>query len=115
MFLGKEVRIILKGDAKESYRKLKDRDDKEAKTILSAIERVKNILKENPQYGNPMAKKLIPKSLLKLGVSNLYRVELSNFWRMLYTLEGNTIEILVFILNITDHKEYNKLFKYKKK
>jgi len=114
MFIGKEVRILLKGQAKESFIELKKRDDKEAKSILNSFERIKNILKENPQYGNPISKELIPESLKKQGITNLYRVELSNFWRMLYTLEGNQIEIFLFILTITDHPTYNKLFGYKK-
>lgn len=115
MFLGKEVRVFLKGQAKESYLELKKREDKESKTLLSSFERIKEILKENPQYGDPIRKELIPASLKKIGITNLYRAELSNYWRMLYTITGNKIEILVFILNIADHKEYNKLFGYKKK
>ena len=111
----KEVRVFLKGQAKESYLELKKIDDKEAKSILNSVDRIKDILRENPQYGDPIRKKLIPKEFIELGIKNLYRVELSNFWRMLYTLEGNQIEILVFVLKITDHKDYDKLFGYKKK
>src|SRR3989344_3990520 len=97
----KEVRVFLKGQAKESYLELKKIDDKEAKSILNSVDRIKDILRENPQYGDPIRKKLIPKEFIELGIKNLYRVELSNFWRMLYTLEGNQIEILVFVLKIT--------------
>ena len=111
--LGKEVRIFLKGEAKESYALLQERKDKEAKSILNSFERAKELLKQNPQYGDPVSKRLIPDSLLKLGIQNLYRIELSNYWRMLYTLEGNQIEIFVFVLNIVDHKDYNKFFGYK--
>ena len=113
MFLGKEVRVLLKGQAKESYIELKKREDKESKSILNSVERVTNILKENPQFGNPIKKGLIPDELKKLGVQNIYRVELSNYWRMLYTLEGNEISIFLFVLKIFNHKEYNKLFGYK--
>ena len=63
MFIGKEVRILLNGQAKESFIELKKRDDKEAKSILNSFERIKNILKQNPQYGNPISKELIPESL----------------------------------------------------
>ena len=115
MFLGKDVRIILKGQAKEAYLELKKRNDKESKTILNSIERIKNILKNNPQFGDPIKKELIPNELKKLNIQNLYRVELSNYWRMLYTIEGNRIEIFLFVLKIVNHKEYNKLFGYKKK
>jgi hypothetical protein len=113
MYLGKEVRVILKGQAKEAYLNLQTRTDKDSKTLLNSIERVKNILKENPQYGDPIVKDLIPKTLVLEGVRNLYRVELSNYWRMLYTLQGNEVEIFLFVLSIVDHKEYNKLFRYK--
>ena len=112
MYFGKEVRILLKDEAKDSYLELKRRNDKEAKSILNSIERIKEILKQNPQYGEPISKKLIPESLKKLGIQTLYRVELSNYWRMLYTLEGNEITIYVFVLSIVDHREYNKLFGY---
>ena len=115
MYFGKEVKIFLKGDAKESYDLLQERKekDKEARSILNSFERVKELLKQNPQYGEPVAKRLIPGSLLKLGVQNLYRVELSNYWKILYSFEGKQIDIFVFVLNIVDHKDYNKIFGYK--
>ena len=115
MFLGKEVRVLLKGEAKEAYLELKKRTDKEAASILNSIERVKEILKDNPQYGNPIRKELIPKFLKSEGIQNLYRVELSNFWRMLYTLEGDEVRIFLFVLKIINHSHYDKLFGYKKK
>ncbi len=113
MFLGKEVRILLKGQARKAYIELKKRKDKEARTILNSIERMKSILKENPQFGNPIKKELIPAELKKIGIGNLYRVELSNYWRMLYTIEGSRIDIFLFVLKIVNHKKYNKLFGYK--
>ena len=53
---------------------------------------------------------------IKYKISNLFRVELPNYWRMLYTLtEGDTkIEVIAFVLDIMDHKVYNKKFGYKK-
>lgn len=113
MMFGKDVKVFMKGQAKESYLSLKSRTDKEAQSLFNSINRVTEILKTNPQYGNPISKRLIPDSLLKEGIQNLYRVELSNYWRLLYTIEGTKIEILVFVLKILDHKEYNKLFGYK--
>jgi len=49
-------------------------------------------------------------------LKNLFRVELSYFWRMLYTLvPGNEgIEIAIVVLDIVDNKRYDKLFGYKK-
>ena len=113
MYYGKEVRVFLKFQAKERYLILQQKTDKESKSVFNSVERIKNILNENPQHGEPVAKRLIPPKLAVLGIQNLYRVELSNYWRMLYTIEGNNVEILVFVLSITDHKDYNKLFGYK--
>ncbi|MBI2666321.1 hypothetical protein HYX13_01785 [Candidatus Woesearchaeota archaeon] len=114
MFFGKEVRVLLKGQAQEAYLELKKREDKEAQTLLRSIHRSIEILKENPQFGDPIRKQLIPQRFLELGIKNLYRTELSNYWRMLYTIEGSQVEIFCFILSITGHKEYDKLFGYKK-
>ena len=114
MYLGKKVRVFLKGQAKEAYFLLAKENNKESKSLLRSIDRVKKVLKENPQYGEPISKKLIPKTLIvEYNIKNLYRIELSNYWRMLYTLEGTQVEILLFVLNIVDHKEYNRLFGYK--
>ncbi|MDO8563449.1 MAG: hypothetical protein Q7R87_00380 [Nanoarchaeota archaeon] len=115
MFAGKEVRILLKGQARESFIALKQRTDKEAQTLLNSINQKIELLKANPQYGDALKKNLIPKELEREGIKNLYRVELSNFWRMLYTIEGNKVEIFLFILTITDHPTYDKILGYKKK
>lgn len=68
MFFDKEVRVILKGQGKEAYLELKKRTDKDAKTILSSFDRTKGILKENPQYGDPIRKELIPRKFKERGI-----------------------------------------------
>ena len=57
MFAGKEIRVLLKGQAKESYLDLKKRDDKESVKLVNSIQRIIDILKENPQFGNQSRKK----------------------------------------------------------
>ena len=56
MFLGKEVRVFLKDQAKESFITLKGKNDKESQSLVRSIERMIEILKQNPQYGNPIKK-----------------------------------------------------------
>ena len=85
---------------------LKKRDDKESQSLLNSVQRIIDILKENPQFGNPIEKRKIPKHYQKLGIKNLYRCELSNFRRLIYTLEGTKVEIFAIVLNIMDHKKY---------
>jgi len=80
--------------------------------LLKAIRQKSELIKQNPLYGNNIPKKQIPKTL---AVTNLFRVELTGYWRMLYSLEGNKIEIIAFILYVIDHPAYDKLFGYKRK
>lgn len=85
--------------------------------ILKAVKQKAELIKQNLHYGDALAKNLIPKEYIdKYGVNNLFRVELPNFWRMLYTLQGESrVEIVAFVLDIVNHKEYNKLFGYRKR
>ena len=114
----KEVRVILSLEARKVYEYInkESKSSKIERTILKAINQKTELVKSNPHYGNPISKKIIPEIYRrKYGVNNLFRVELPNFWRMLYTLtEGETkVEIIAFVLDIVNHKNYNKKFGYK--
>ena len=116
----KQVRIILSKNAKEVYEFLNEEapNSKQERSILNAVNQKIEFIKLNPHYGNPIPKKLIPEEYIKkYGITNLFRVELPSFWRMLYTLtEGGTkVEVVSFVLDILDHPAYNKKFGYKKR
>lgn len=111
----KPVKIVLSPEAREVYQYLNANiNSKTEASILRAVHQKAELIKVNPHYGNPIAKNLIPVEYLKkYGITNLFRVELPNFWRMLYALTNNEqIEIVAFVLDIIDHKKYNKKFGY---
>ena len=115
---GKRVRIVLSEDAEEVYKYLNEQAprSKRERTILSAVNKKVELIKANPHYGAPIAKNMIPQEYAsKYEITNLFRVELPSFWRMLYTLTASDteIEIIAFVLDITDHKKYDKKFGYK--
>jgi hypothetical protein len=116
----KEVRIVLSPEAREVFQYL-NREAPGSKTermILKAIRQKVELVKMNSHYGDPIGKDKIPREYKeKYGVINLFRIELPNYWRMLYTLtEGDTkIEIVAFVLDFIDHKDYNKKFGYRKR
>lgn len=115
----KVMRVVLSKDAKEVFEYL-NREASASKTervILKAIKQKIELIRENSHFGDPVAKKLIPDEYReKYDANNLFRVELPNYWRMLYTLEGESrIEIVAFVLDIVDHKVYNKKFGYRKR
>lgn len=114
----KPVRVILSEDAKEVYAYLNSKAPKSKveRSILKSVRSKLELIKMNTHYGSPIPKELIPNEYkVKYGITNLFHVEISNFWRMLYTLtnDENEIEIIAFVLDITDHETYNKKFGYK--
>ncbi len=113
----KAVKVVLSPEAEEAYNKLNAAaNSKIERSILNAINKKKELIKANMHYGEPIAKDKIPDEYkTKYGVTNLFWVELSNFWRMLYTLTNNEteVEIIAFVLDIMDHKQYSKKFRYK--
>ncbi|MBI2148335.1 hypothetical protein HYU23_01535 [Candidatus Woesearchaeota archaeon] len=119
--MNKSVRVILIDEADKEYKKLNEivggqisngKENSEEIQLLKSIKQKIDFIKANPFYGENIRKNLIPK---EYGVQNLWRVELTNFWRMLYTIKGDQIEIICFILEIMNHDKYNKIFGYKKK
>lgn len=112
-----EVKIVLSPEAEEVYKKLnaEAETNKQSRMILRAINNKRDLIKANIHYGDPIAKNLIPEEYKqKYSVTNLFRVELPAFWRMLYTLTNNEeVEIIAFVLDIIDHPAYDKKFGYK--
>ena len=123
--MNKPVRVILLGEADSEYRRLNElagqqlREGKEGtreEQLLRSIKQKIDFLKANPFYGNNIPKALIPKEYIeKYNAKNLWRVELTNYWRMLYTIKGDHVEIVCFVLDVINHKDYDKKFGYKKK
>ncbi len=107
----KNVRVVLSLDAKDVYKKLNVEAElnKQSRMILKAINNKIELIKLNTHYGNPIAKNLIPEEYKqKYSTRNLFRVELPLFWRMIYTLKGDKVEIIAFVLDIINHKTYNQ-------
>lgn len=114
----KTVRVIFSPEAEEVYKHLNEQApvSKIDRMILNAINKKIELIKINFHYGDPIAKGLMPEEYkVKYGINNLFRVELPNFWRMLYALtDGESqIEIVAFVLDVLDHKDYDKKLGYR--
>ncbi len=130
----KRVSVKLLGDAKEAYLTLKRIAAEERRkgifgsfnqTLLKSIEDKITILKGDSDFGIHIPKNRISqKYILQYEVTNLWKVNLSGGWRMIYTLkqpqrENTEVEILSIwldvldVLDIISHGEYDKIFKYK--
>src|SRR3989338_8560587 len=79
------------------------------KHIRRAIEEIK----ENAFVGIRIPKRLFPgEYVVKYNVTNLWKYDLPNGWRLIYTIKEDEIMILNVILEWFNHKEYERRFKY---
>jgi len=85
----------------------------EHQQLLKSIKQKIELIKTNPQYGDAVPKAIIKKSGYE--VDNMWIVDLTGYWRLIYSLQGGAVEILCFVLEIADHKKYDKIFGYRKK
>ena len=121
--MSRNIRVIFLVQAKDDFEALnkivgeqmaQGKTNSEEMQLLKSIKNKIELLKINPDYGDNISKKLMPNEyVIKYGATNLYRIEIAHFWRMLYTIRGDQIEVICFILDIVDHNKYNKKFGYR--
>lgn len=124
-FKGKPVNIIISRDANEEIEQLKREVRSELlkgkqkstnQILLSSIIQKIELLKNNPEYGIHIPKDRIPKEYInRYSVNNLWKINLSGAWRLIYTIRGSEIEIIALVLDIINHKKYDKKFGYRKR
>ena len=125
MFKGKPTKVIITGKAKDAFNELNKVVGEEIskgiitsdhQTLLNSIKQKIELLRDNPQYGVHIPKDRIAKEYIKeYDLNNLWKVNLSSAWRMIYTIRGSEVDIISLILDIVNHKEYNKKFGYRNK
>ena len=117
----RKTSLTLKGQAKEKFEELiymaslqemAGKTSSQEKQLLKSIMQKSELLKMNPTAGNRIPRHLLPKGL---DVSNLFKVNLCGYHRMVYTLDINAEEVAVFVLWIITHPEYDRIFGYRKR
>lgn len=110
-------RVVPVKEFDEEFEKLKKRakqGDGESVKLVKLIEKGINKLKYDYKYGDHVSKEKIPKEYIeKYEVKNLWKLDLSSFWRLVYTVRGSDIEVISVLLEVLDHKKYDRKFGYK--
>ena len=77
------------------------------------VKAFKNI-EENAFCGIQIPKRLIPEEYKKRYglLTNLWKYNLPDAWRLIYTIKNDKVNILSIILEWMDHKEYERRFRY---
>ena len=85
----------------------------EDKKLYGWLNRAFDDISENAFCGIQIPKKLIPKEYnKKYQIDNLWKYNLPNAWRLLYSVARDEIIIITIILEWLPHKEYERRFGY---
>ncbi|MBS3149030.1 type II toxin-antitoxin system RelE/ParE family toxin [Candidatus Woesearchaeota archaeon] len=96
----------------QEFEELKEGKFKD-KQLYEFIERAIKDLKGNPSCGTKIPKRLWPKDYIQqYEIFNLWKYDLPNGWRLVYTIKEDEVMILNVILEWFDHKEYERRFHY---
>jgi len=97
---------------KEAFDRLQD-SRTEDQNLYRWLNRAFDDLSENAFCGIQIPKKLIPKKYLKeYGIDNLWKYNLPNAWRLIYSVARDEVIVISIILEWLPHKEYERRFNY---
>lgn len=86
--------------------------------VRDALRRKANRLEVDPQRGTRLAKGRVPDATLRrwkrrVGpITNVYKGNLPDGWRLIYTLTTRKSKRVVLILEVVDHTTYDRLLGY---
>ena len=110
-------RVIGTEEFDAEFEKLKKRaceGDGESIYLVGLIEKGMEKLKYNYKHGAHISRCKIPNEYReKYNVKSLWKLDLSKFWRMIYTLRGNDVEVISLVIEVLGHKKYDRKFGYK--
>lgn len=100
---------------KKAFEELKQ-GKTEDKKLYRFLEQAFENLEADAFSGIQIPKKQIPKALLKkYGIDNLWKYNLPNAWRLIYSVGKQELIVISIVLEWLDHKAYDKKFGYKKR
>ncbi|PIO00129.1 hypothetical protein COT72_03135 [archaeon CG10_big_fil_rev_8_21_14_0_10_43_11] len=81
--------------------------------LYDAIDNATDELKKDPTCGTRIKKSQWPKEYItKYAITNLWKYDLPNAWRLIYTIETDEITIMSIVLKWINHDKYERKFKY---
>ena len=111
MILPSEIRFVEEA-IKEAFYKLQKGDSSE-KELFKFINQAIDNIEKNAFCGIQIPRKQIPKEYIKkYGITNLWKYDLPNAWRLIYTIRGGKAIVISVLLEWMTHKEYERRFNY---
>lgn len=111
MILPSETRFADE-NVKEAFYKLELGDSSE-KELFRFIHQAMDNIEKNAFCGIQIPKKQIPKEYIKKYLTtNLWKYDLPNAWRLIYTIRAGKAIVVSVVLEWMTHKEYERKFGY---
>ena len=111
MILPSETRFV-EESVREAFYKLEMGDSSE-KELFKFINQAIDNIEKNSFCGMQIQKRLIPKEYIKkYGVTNLWKYDLPNAWRLIYSIRGGKTIVICVLLEWMSHKDYERRFGY---
>ena len=97
---------------KSAFDRLKNSKTEDCK-LYELLKRAFEDIENDPTCFIHVPKELIPKEYKqKYGIDNLWKYDLPNGWRLLYSLSKDKVLLLAIILEWMNHKNYERRFRY---
>jgi hypothetical protein len=88
--------------------------DGEVEYLLEIIDRGIRKLESNQCCGQQVRRRLFPEHYVsKYDVNNLWRLRLDSRRRLIYTLIGDRVQVSCVVLEVLNHKDYDRRFGYR--
>ncbi|MDP2974152.1 MAG: hypothetical protein Q8N60_03815 [Candidatus Diapherotrites archaeon] len=85
----------------------------EDKQLYEFLTRAFKDIEEDAFCGIRISKRLIPKEYVqKYGIDNLWKYNLPDAWRLIYSIGRRELVVVSVILEWMDHKSYERRFNY---
>ncbi len=85
----------------------------EDKKLYEWLNRAFDDLTDDPFCGVQIPRKLIPKEYIKkYEIDNLWKYNLPNAWRLIYSVAKDEVIVIAIILEWMNHKSYERKFAY---
>lgn len=103
--------IVLSSSAAKSLEDLETTAERTSASVARRVRALRPILMTDCLHGEVVKKDRIPKVLMaKHGLENLFVEDLPSFWRLLYTIVRDRGQRYIVVVEIVDHKAYDRWF-----
>src|SRR3989338_6193817 len=111
----KEVGVSFSVDANSMYTELQAKAQEQKNSGVENSLEMQLLKSIDREISNIKINYISKQVVQRYGTNKLWKLELVSFWRIIYTITGDEVKIITFILEIMDHKKYDKVFGWRGK